>query len=136
MLAEVFVGEKEFLDPAHAGADGHRQSARVDFRRPGVRPDPSAEHHSHSLHVRQCSVLLGGQLVVERLQQMTADADRQVELLDERVAEQADTASTVEQPLPGAFCVGPQGCCHGNPGHHYVRELSVGCHRHLASTNF
>ena len=77
-------------------------------------------------------MLVGGQFLVEGLQQMTADANRQVELLDERVLERADTAATVEQRLPRALGIGGQGGRHRHPGHHHVRELPI--HRHVTLT--
>ena len=49
------------------------------------------------------------QLTVEILEEMPADADRKVVLLDERIVQLADSTLSVEQRLPGAVRVGLPG---------------------------
>ena len=85
-------------------------------------PDPPAEDRGHLLQIRQPTQFDPRQLAVEVLQKMSADADGQVVLLDERVLELADPALSVEQPLPCGFCVRRQGGRHRKTGDDHVGE--------------
>ncbi len=58
--------------------------------------------------------------MVEFLKQMSADANWQVELLDEWVIERTDPALAVQQQLPRSLRVGRERGRHGDAGDDYV----------------
>src|SRR5260370_40234683 len=58
---------------------------------------------------------------------MSADADRQVVLVDERIVEFADSALTIEQSLPGGLGIGRQSSRHGNAGDDHCGEPVPRC---------
>ena len=116
------VREEQFLGGSQAGADRHHQPLGIDVGLPGVFPGAPADHRRHLLQIRQPAQLDPRQLTVEILQEMPADADGQVELLDERVLELSDPALAVQQSLPRSFRIGCQGSRHRNAGDNNVRE--------------
>jgi len=61
-------------------------------------------------------------LAVEFLEQVPADANRQVVLLDEVILERPDSTLPVEQQLPGVFGVGCDRGRHGDASDDHVWE--------------
>ena len=120
--AHVVVPEDHLLGGTHAGPDRYRQPVGVHLGRSRVIPHSAAQHGGHLLQVAHPAVLDPRELAVEFFDEVPTDADRQVELLDERVVERADTALAFEQQLPGVLHVGSQGSRHGNARDDHVGE--------------
>ena len=76
LRSHAVIGKEQFLARAHAGADRDHQPPGVDLRRPGVLPEPPAQHCGHLLQVGQPAQLDLRQQVVEILEEMPPDANR------------------------------------------------------------
>ena len=121
------IGEHEFLGRAESGADRHHQPAGVDIRRAGVLPHPTAHHSSHLLEVGVAPLLDPVQLGLEVLQQVSADADGQVVLLNERIVQETDSALPVQQFLPRVLGIHGQCRRSRHASDDDVRKAVTGC---------
>jgi hypothetical protein len=97
LFAHVVVGKDEGFRRADAGTDGNRQPVGVHLGAARVVPHPSTKHGRHLLDVAQPAQFDSGQLAVEVLEKVSADADREVVLLHEWIFERADSALSVKQ---------------------------------------
>src|ERR1700761_52066 len=64
--------------------------------------------------------------MVEILEQVPTDANRQVELLNEGIVKLANPARSVQQLLPGAVGVGSQRCRHRDAGDDHIGQTISG----------
>ncbi len=108
-FTESVVEEDHRLRGAQRDPDRDEESAGVDLGRSRGLPQPAAQHPRHLLHVRQAAQLDTIEVLVEVFAEFTPDANRQFELVDERLIQSANPALALQQLLPGVLSVGREG---------------------------
>ena len=137
-LIHHVVGLDDLLATAEAGADHDGEAVWIDLGSAGRIPQLAAEVLRHPLDVGHPPKVKPAHVVVDRIDEMPADAYRQFPLGDEVVLENPDSALPGQQALPRAvdICAKRRGRLYG--GHHDAREAAVSSGRlaHWSEPNF
>ena len=137
-LVHHVVGLDDLLATAKTGADHYGESVRIDLGGAGGVPHLAAEVLRHALDIGHPSQIQSPHVVVDRIDEMPADPNRQIPLGDEVVLEDPDSALPGQQGLPRAVDIRAE--CRGrlDGGHHDIREAAVSSGRlaHWSEPNF
>src|ERR1700733_12288959 len=77
-------------------------------------------HRRHLLQEQEVAQFYSGQLIVKILEQMPADPNRQVELLDELILQPVDPSLPVQQLLPGVVNTRAERSRHRHTGDNHI----------------
>src|SRR4030095_5535654 len=134
-LVHQVIGLDDLLAATKARADDHREAVRVDLGRARGLPDLATEQLRHPLDVRHAPHVQTSHVVVDGVDEMTADAAGEIPVGDELVLEYADATHPGQQALPRALDVRRDRSRRRDGGYYNAGETAVSTGRlgHLLS---